>query len=79
VTLPSAGYSVSLEAGPVERTEPRALQVVLRTVPPGDAAAQATTRYPVQAFLPYDKEVGAIRLRCGDGILAEVSPIEPAA
>ena len=78
VTLPSAGYAVSLDEGPIERTQPRALQVLLRTDGPAGPAAQAVTRYPVQAVMPFDRKIAAVRLRCGDGILAEMSTIEPA-
>ena len=78
VTLPSAGYSVSLDKGPIERTQPRALQVLLRTDRPDAPTAQALTRYPVEAVMPYDETIEAVRLRCGDGILAEMSTIEPA-
>ena len=78
VTLPSAGYAVSLDRGPIERTRPRALQVLLRTTPPSAPETPAVTRYPVQAFMAHDARIEAIRLRCGDGILAEVLRIEPA-
>jgi len=79
VSLPSAGYAVSVEPGPIERTEPRALQVLLRTNAPSEAAAPAVTLYSVEGLMPYDKHIGLVRLRCGDGILAEMARIEPAA
>lgn len=78
VTLPSAGYAVALDEGPIERTRPRALQVLLRTTPPSTPETQAVTRYPVQGFMSYDAGIEAVRLRCGDGILADVPRIEPA-
>jgi hypothetical protein len=76
VTLPSAGYGVSLERGPVERVEPRALQVLVRSRAPSEAAAQAVTPYQVEGIFPYDSQIGAISVRCGDGIIAEIPAIE---
>ncbi|TFI57904.1 hypothetical protein E2493_11950 [Sphingomonas parva] len=76
ITLPSAGYEVTLERGPVERIEPRALQVLVRTRAPDAPAAQAVTQYGVSGVFPYDGEIGAVALRCGDGILA-VTQIAP--
>ena len=72
LSLPSAGYDVSLERGPIERVEPRALQVLVRTRAPSEPAAQAVTQYEVSAFFAHDDRIGAVAVRCGDGILAEV-------
>ena len=77
VSLPSAGYAVSLDRGPIERIAPQALQVLVRTRAPAEPSAQAVTPYQVSGFFPYDERIGAIAVRCGDGILAEVPRIEP--
>ena len=76
VSLPGSGYGVSLEKGSLQRIEPRALHVLLRTDGDRDPQAQPTV-YDVRAAFPYDRRVRALAIRCGDGILAEIPEIAP--
>ena len=81
VKLPSADQEVSLERGPLGRIAPRALQVLVRTTRPAEAGSGSIATREVQAAFAWDERVGAIEVRCGDGIIAEVPRIaaEPAA
>jgi hypothetical protein len=77
VTVPSAGYALSLEAGALQRIEPHFLQMHLRAQGDGGSAAQMVTTQHVVARIPYDKKIQGFSIRCGDGIIAEIDEIAP--
>ena len=75
VTVPSEGYSVSLDLGPVQMLDAPVQQVLLRTIPPSGPAAQALTIVDVRGAFPAMKRYGAVTIRCGDGTLAIIKPV----
>ena len=77
VTVPSGGYRVWLEEGPLQEIEPRTRQVLVRTDPPDEGATMAIVTHRVRAAFPGDRRIGQVAIRCGDGILAVV-PVAPA-
>lgn len=76
VTVPTGGFRVWLEEGPVQEIEPRTLQVLVRTDPPVEGATQAIVTHQVRGVFPAQKRIGQVSLRCGDGTLAIV-PVTP--
>jgi hypothetical protein len=75
VTVPSDGYDVSLDLGPVQRLDTLVQQVIVRTRPPSEPAAPAPTIVDVSGAFPALKSYGAVTIRCGDGTLAIVKPV----
>jgi hypothetical protein len=75
VTVPSDGYSVSLDLGPVRKLDAPVQQILVRTEPPAGPAAQALTTVDVRGAFPALKRYGAVTIRCGDGTLAIIKPI----
>lgn len=85
VTLPSPGYSVTLEAGMSDRSA-RPVQVVqLVAQPPEGAAAQVLSdydlRFEMASSAPEDGTIApftAVRVVCGDQEIARIEPVEVA-
>jgi hypothetical protein len=75
VTVPSEGYSVSLDLGPVQKLDGKVQQILVRTTPPGEAAAQALTTLDVRGAFPALKNYTAVTIRCGDGTMAIIKPV----
>jgi hypothetical protein len=75
VTVPTGGYRVTLEPGPVQRLDPPVQQVILRTAAPPGGATQAATAHAVQAVLAPERGVERVAIRCGDGTLALIPEI----
>lgn len=75
VTVPSAGYSVSLDLGPVRKLDAPVQQIMVRTEPPAGPAAQVLTTVNVNGTFPALKHYGAVTIRCGDGTMAIIKPI----
>ena len=79
VTVPTGGYR--FEWGDFRVMESYPVQVVaeLRAIPPaGGAATQALVTHDVRGEWPIDPPVGSFTVRCGDMVLARVSPVEMA-
>jgi hypothetical protein len=76
VTVPTGGYRVALEPGPVQALAPPVQQVILRTRPRSGAATQALTSYAVRVALKPEEGVERVAVRCGDGIIALIDSIE---
>lgn len=76
VTVPTGGFRVWLEEGPVQEIEPRTLQILVRTDPPVEGATEALVTHRVRGAFPARKRIGQVSLRCGDGTLALV-PVAP--
>src|SRR5579875_735549 len=66
VTVPSDGYSMSLDLGPVEKLDGPVQQILVRTEPPRGPAAQVLTNVNVRGAFPARKHYAAVRIRCGD-------------
>jgi hypothetical protein len=75
VSLPTGGFSLALETGPLLALNPPTQQVILRATPPAGPATQAITSQSVAAILPFDRRAQAVVVRCGDGVLAEIPAI----
>jgi hypothetical protein len=78
VTVPTGGYSVSLERGPVQRLDRPVQQILLRTDPPEGIATQAVTLHEVRGEFSAPTGSGPVTIRCGDGTLAIISKVEAA-
>lgn len=78
VTVPTGGNR--FEWGDLRVMESYPVQIVaeLRTIPSEGAATQATVTHDVRGEWPIDPPVGSFTLRCGDMVLAQVSPVETA-
>lgn len=78
VTVPTGGYRIALELGPVQEIHPPVQQVLVRAEPPAGAATQALVEHDVRGAFPALDEYGAVSVRCGARVLATVSPVERA-
>ena len=76
VTVPSGGYRVWLEEGPLLDIEPRTQQILVRTDPPDEGATMAIVPHRLTGAFRARKKVGEVVIRCGDGIIAVV-PVTP--
>ena len=79
VQVPTGGYSVSLERGPVARLDPPVQQLMVHTTAPAGPATQAVTTHRVRIEVPALRRYGAVEIRCGDGVVARITdvPIPP--
>jgi hypothetical protein len=68
------GHGADLVLGPVAQLDPPVQQIVVRTHGSGSADAPPTT-VSVQGDFPAPKRFGAVAIRCGDGIIAEIEEI----
>jgi hypothetical protein len=72
VTVPTGGYTVWLEEGPLQEVRPRSQQIMVRTTPPEGIATQAEATHRVSGVFAVPKNVGQVAIRCGDGIIGMV-------
>ncbi len=75
VTVPSDGYEVSLDLGPVQRLDGPVQQILVRTTPPSGSVAQTPVTLDVRGAFPARKRYGAVIIRCGDGTLAIIKSV----
>ena len=78
VTVPTGGWRLTLEAGPIQESYPAVQRVELRATPPSGAATQALVTHEVRGEFGYNQEIGAVAVRCGSRALATISSIEKA-
>lgn len=78
VTVPTGGYRV--EWGDVRVAESYPVQVFaeLRLIPPSGPADQVVTTHDVRGQWPMSPPVGSVTVRCGNRVLARISPVETA-
>lgn len=78
VTVPTGGWR--FQWGDIRVMESHPVQVVaeLRAIPPGGPATQAIVTHDVRGEWPMQPPVGSFTVRCGDMVLARVSPVETA-
>lgn len=76
VTVPTGGFRVWLEEGPVQEIEPRTLQILVRTDPAPGPVTEAIVTHQVRGAFPAKKRIGQVLLRCGDGTLAIIPVAE---
>jgi hypothetical protein len=62
----------------VMESYPVQIAAELRTIAPTGGATQAVTTHDVRGEWPVDPPVGAVTVRCGDMVLARISPVETA-
>ena len=81
VTVPTGGYELAIEAGPLVQLKPPVQQVLLRTVAPDGMATQAIVEEEVSGRVPFDRRATSVAIRCGDATLARVpvTGVPPAA
>jgi hypothetical protein len=75
VTVPSGGYRVWLERGGLQEIHPPVQQMILRAQPPSGGATGALVTHEVQASFPATANYGAVVVRCGSDIIAEIRPV----
>jgi hypothetical protein len=75
VTAPTGGYRLRLERGNLLEVDPPVQEVVLRAEAPRGAAPQAPETQEVSLSFPAKERYGAVIVRCGSGILAEIRPV----
>jgi hypothetical protein len=78
VTAPTGGYRVWLELGPVQEIHPPIQQVLVRAQPPSGPATQSIVTHDVSASFEAMPEYGAVTIRCGSQVLADIRPVEQA-
>lgn len=76
VQVPTGGFALALDKGPLVRIDPPVQQVILRTTAPEGMATQALTEQRVVGRVPFDRRAKAVAIRCGDAIIAEIPAIE---
>jgi hypothetical protein len=76
VQLPTGGFALAIEDGPLVRLDPPVQQVILRTIAPEGMATQAVTEQSVSGRVRFDRRAKSVAIRCGDGIIAEIPAIE---
>jgi len=78
VTVPTGGYRI--EWGDLMVLESYPVQVVayLRPVPPTHGGTEAVVTHDVRGEWPMDQQVGSFTVRCGERVLARISPVETA-
>ncbi|HEX9965973.1 MAG TPA: hypothetical protein VGB04_13440 [Allosphingosinicella sp.] len=74
----AAGYSASIDEGPVSRLDEPVQQVLVRTEGRPEAGAAPVT-HNVRGVFTAMKSYGGVSIRCGDGIIAEIAevPVPP--
>lgn len=78
VTVPTGGYRI--EWGDLRVAESYPVQVFadLRVIPPAGPATQAIVTHDVRGQWPMSPPVGSVTIRCGERVLARISPVETA-
>lgn len=70
----AGGYSASLAGGPVSKLDEPVQQMMVRTEGAAEPGATPVT-HNVRAVIPGMKRYGGVAIRCGDGIIAEISDV----
>jgi hypothetical protein len=76
VTVPTGGWTLKLEQGPLAESDPPVQTMELRATPPSGMATQAIVTQEVRAELPALPRYGSVVIRCGSETLATISPVE---
>lgn len=78
VTVPTGGYRIAWGDLRVAESYPVQIFADLRVTPPSGAATQVVSTHEVRGEWPMDQPVGSFTVRCGNRVLARVSPVERA-
>lgn len=75
VTVPSGGYHLNLQAGPVLEIHPPIQRIELAAVPPVGTATMAIETHDVRGEFPALSEYGEVQVHCGKRLLASIREI----
>ncbi len=75
VTVPTSGYHFAWGDPRVMESYPVQVALELRAHPPAGPAAPVVTTYDVRGEWPMSPPVGSVTVRCGDMVLASISPV----
>ena len=79
VTVPTGGYRMSFDPNLIlRRSYPAQAVATLRVIPPAGAATQAVVTQEVRGSWASSEAIGSFEIRCGDQLLARISPVETA-
>lgn len=78
VTVRSGGFSAGLALGPTLEMDPPVQVVHVQAVPPDGMATQALVTHELRGEYPATGDYRAVEIRCGDRLLARISPVERA-
>ena len=78
VTVPTGGYRVEWADFRVAESYPVRVFGDLRVIPPSGGAIQAVVTHDVRGEWPMAQPVGSVTIRCGNRVLARISPVETA-
>lgn len=78
VTVPTGGYRFEWGDSQVAESYPVQVFVNLRAIPPAGPATQAIVTHDVRGQWPMSPPVGSVTVRCGERVLARISPVETA-
>ncbi len=78
VTVPTGGYRFAWRDMRVMESYPVQVAVELAAIPPDGMATQALVTHDVRGEWPIDPPVGALTVRCGEKVLARISPVPTA-
>ena len=78
VTVPTGGYRVEWGDFRVAESYPVQTFADLRVTPPSGPATQVVTTHDVRGEWPLAEPVGSFTARCGNRVLARISPVESA-
>ncbi len=78
VTVPTGGYRFAWRDMRVMESYPVQVAANLHVIPPAGPATQAVVAHDVRGQWPISPPVGSVTVRCGDRVLARISPVETA-
>ena len=78
VTVPTGGYRFAWRDLRVMESYPVQVAAELQAFPPAGPATQAVTTHNIRGEWPIDPPVGSFTARCGDRVLARISPVATA-
>lgn len=78
VTVPTGGYQFAWRDMAVMESYPVQVVVRLVPIPPPGPASQALVTHDVRGEWPMSPPVGSVTIRCGERVLARISPVETA-
>lgn len=78
VTVPTGGYRFAWRDMRVLESYPVQVVAELEAIPPSGGATEVVTTHDIRGEWPIDPPVGSFTVRCGDMVLASVSPVETA-
>lgn len=75
VTTPTGGYRPALQMEQVAESYPVQVFVRLHPNPPAGPATQALVTHDVRGDWSMSTQVGSVTVRCGNAVIAHISPV----